>query len=109
MRAKASSDCSPAGVVVEPSAPLTGPISCPPPPSSSGKRYYVHLLASQSIVPDSTPFVSAGHLVAVQYLGGSWFSGGCSPKGFASLEEAVAHLLEKSGHEEATIRFTFKQ
>ena len=59
----------------------------PPAASSSGKRYY-------ALLPQhGGPAVVAGDEFAVQELGGSWFACGRAPSGFASLEDAINHLV----------------
>ena len=61
--------------------------SLPPAASTSGKRYY-------ALLPHhGGPAVVAGHVFAQQELGGSWVGRGRAPSGFASLEDALNHLV----------------
>ena len=95
----ASSAARPPARGWSPQRPVTGPPTrapvsagaarglLPPAASSSGKRYY-------ALLPQhGGPAVVAGHEFAVQELGGSWFAHGRAPSGFASLEDAINHLV----------------
>ena len=90
------------------SSEVEAPYAVLPTASSTGKRFYVHHLPNHSIVPNSLPFISAGHLVAKQYLGGRWVGGGKAPRGFASLEEAVDNFLSVTGAAKVTIHYRFQ-
>ena len=77
----------------------SAPPTFPPIPSSTGKRYY-------SFVRSSPPFVAAGQPVALRELGGSWIGAGVVPRGFAGLEEAIQHLVERRpGTTECVVRW----
>ena len=56
----------------------------PPPASRTGKRYYVF------DIHHGGPLVVCGKDEVLRILGGSFVSRGKAPKGFATLEEAVA-------------------
>ncbi len=65
----------------------------PPEATTTGKRYYVHYMANQT--KGNAPFVAVGNQVALHFMGGNWFGGGQSPKGFANLEDACNDLVRK--------------
>ena len=74
----------------------------PPPPSSTGKRYYA--LEAQH----GGPLVVAGARLTELALGGSWGARGRAPRGFPTLEEALEHLaraLPKGRSAEFPVRF----
>ena len=69
------------------------PVALPPPPSSTGKRYY--LLRDQ-------PVVCCGKDRTLEEIG-SWFGAGTAPKGFADLEAAVSAAATKFEAKEVVI------
>ena len=73
--------------------------------SSSGKRYYV--FAAAGLRGNRTPFIAAGHEVALACLGGSWTGRGTAPRGFATLEEACNELIGKTQMTSVLIHWTF--
>ena len=72
-----------------PAAALSGGL--PPAASSSGKRWYAFLAQH----PEG-PSAVGGSELAIRLLGGSWLGHGRAPRGFATLEEAIAEVAAKS-------------
>ena len=67
----------------------------PPTASTSGKKYYCFFRRQR---PGKLhPAVVCGWKLALRELGGDWSTGGRAPKGFASLEDAIAYLDQWDG------------
>ena len=79
-------------------ANVEGPI--PPPPSSSGKRYYLFPARFHE-----EAFIVCGQEVTLRHLGGSWFGHTLLvPRGFCSLENAL-NTAHNEGYAEIRVRW----
>ena len=79
-------------------ANVEGPI--PPPPSSSGKRYYLFPAGFHE-----EAFIACGQKVTLRHLGGSWLGHTLRlPRGCCSLENAL-NTTHNEGYAEIRVRW----
>ena len=72
---------------------IAASVHLPPVATGTGKRYYAFTTPAQR--QGAAPFVVSGWQNTLAWLGGLWAGRGTAPKGFADLESAINHTIDR--------------